>query len=98
MQRHQELGDRPVRKPGSKHAKRPAPFSIRVEAAALAAYQRAAARAGMSTAEWARHVLNVAAGSAQIRYVYYIDVGKLEPDEAIRMVEDTAKKVRTGKW
>jgi len=52
----------------------------------------------MSTAEWARHVLNVASGAAQLRYVYYIDVGKLEPEEAIRMVKDTAKKVRTGKW
>jgi hypothetical protein len=52
----------------------------------------------MSVSEWARLVLDVSAGVRQIRHVYFIDVGKLDPEEAIRMVEDTAKKVRTGKW
>jgi hypothetical protein len=78
--------------------KRAQPFSLRVDEASLLAYKKAAEQAGMSVSEWARLVLDVSAGVRQIRHVYFIDVGKLEPDEAIRMVEDTAKKVRTGKW
>ena len=79
-------------------AKRAQPFSMRVEEQALKAYKDAAAKAGMSVSEWARLVLDVSAGIRQIRHVYYIDVGKLEPAAALKMIKDTAKKVRTGKW
>ena len=52
----------------------------------------------MSVSEWARLVLDVSAGVRRIRHVYYIDVGKLEPEEHIKKIKDTTKKVRTGKW
>ena len=79
-------------------SKRATPFSLRVDEASLAAYKEAAERAGMTTAEWARIVLDVASGAKQIRHVYYVDVGSMEPKEALEQVRDTARRVRTGKW
>jgi hypothetical protein len=98
VNRHQELGDRPRRKKGSKVSRRQQPFSMRVSKEALAAYEQAAANAGMSMSEWARHVLDVSSGVSRIRHVYYIDVESMEPEDALHEVTDVAKKVRTGKW
>jgi hypothetical protein len=78
--------------------KRAQPFSLRVDEASLLAYKKAAEQAGMSVSEWARLVLDVSAGVRQIRHVYYIDVGSMEPEEAIRTIDEARKKVRTGKW
>lgn len=72
-------------------AKRAQPFSLRVDEASLAAYRQAADGAGMKLSEWARLVLDVASGAAQIRHVVFIDVERLES-------KDAAKKVRTGRW
>ena len=78
--------------------KREQPFSIRIGEAELTAYKKAAEEAGMSVSEWARHVLDVSSGAHRIRHVYFIDVGSMEPEDAIKRIEETAKKVRTGKW
>ena len=74
------------------------PFSIRVSPEALKAYKKAAEAAGLSQSEWARLELDVSAGFSQIRHVYYIDVGSMEPEEAINHVRAVGKKVRDGKW
>lgn len=74
------------------------PFSLRISEESLVAYKAAAERAGMSVSEWARLVLDVSAGVRQIRHVYYIDVGEMKPDVALRYAKETAKKVREGKW
>jgi len=78
--------------------KRAKPFSLRVDEASLTAYKAAAEAAGMSVSEWARLVLDVSAGVRHIRHVYFIDVGAMEPEEAIKHIKDVGKKVRTGKW
>lgn len=83
---------------GGKQSRRQQPFSLRVDPEALAAYKVAAERAGMSTAEWARHVLDVSSGLRQIRHVYFMDVMEMSPEEATESLESSAKKVRTGKW
>jgi hypothetical protein len=77
---------------------RPQPFSIRVSEESLVGYKAAAEEAGMSTAEWARHVLDVAAGVKKIRHVYYIDVGSMTPKAALKHIQETGKKIKDGKW
>jgi hypothetical protein len=70
------------------------PFSIRIGKAELEAYKRAAEEAGMSVSEWARHVLDVSSGARRIRHVYFIDVGSMEPEDAIKKL--TPFKSETG--
>lgn len=86
------------------------PFSLRTSEEALQAYREAADRAGLSLSEWARLVLDSAAGISQIdqqlagRIVFYVDVGKLSPREAERAIQkarkelEAGRKVRDGKW
>jgi hypothetical protein len=62
------------------------PFSFRVTD------EEAAERAGLNVSEWERLVLNSAAGVSKLdeqlagRIVFYIDVGKLTPKEAERVM------------
>jgi hypothetical protein len=80
------------------------PFSVRVSEASIEAYKEAAERAGLSASEWARLVLDVAAGVSEIRFVFHLDVGSKTPEEAIEFLDATKKKlkakdkVRDGKW
>lgn len=74
------------------------PFSLRVDEASMAAYKAAAKEAGMKVSEWARLVLDVSAGIRRVRHVYFIDVAKMDPDEARGRMDEAAKKVREGKW
>jgi hypothetical protein len=81
------------------------PFSLRVSEASSAAYKKAAEEAGLSVSEWARLVLDSAAGVSKIqeqlpRQVVYVDVSDLSPKEALALIERTraARKVRDGKW
>jgi len=62
------------------------PFSLRVSEASLAAYKKAAEDAGLSTSEWARLVLDAAAGVNDL------------PEQLTRVVEFKARKIRNGKW
>lgn len=62
------------------------PFSLRVSAEAHEAYRKAAERAGLSTSEWARLVLDAAAGTSDL------------PAQLTRVVEYRPKPVRDGKW
>jgi hypothetical protein len=85
------------------------PVNFRTTAQAFEAYEQAAERAGLTVSEWARLVLDSAAGVSKLdeqlvgRVVFYVDVGKLSPREAMRVVEKARKevegrKVRDGKW
>lgn len=62
------------------------PFSFRTSEEAIAAYKAAAERAGLSTSEWARLVLDAAAGSSDF------------PEQLARVVQFRPKKVRDGTW
>lgn len=63
------------------------PFSIRVSEEAREAYKKAAEDAGLSESEWARLVLDAAAGISQF------------PEQLMRVVEFRERKpVRDGKW
>lgn len=62
------------------------PFSLRVSEEALEAYKKAAEEAGLSTSEWARLVLDAAAGISQF------------PEQLTRVVAFQARKVRDGNW
>jgi hypothetical protein len=63
------------------------PFSLRVSEDSVRAYKKAAEKAGLSTSEWARLVLDSAAGVSAF------------PEQLTRVVHfQKAKKVRDGKW
>lgn len=65
------------------------PFSFKVTEESLEAYQKAAEEAGMTTSEWARVVLDAAAGRLAL------------PRHLLRVVkveETKPKKVRDGDW
>lgn len=62
------------------------PFSIRVSEEAVEAYRKAAEKAGLSTSEWVRLVLDAAAGVSEL------------PKQLMRVVEFKPRKVRDGDW
>ena len=62
------------------------PFSLRVSEESLDAYRKAAEEAGLSTSEWARLVLDAAAGRLAL------------PEQLTRVVEFKPRKVRDGDW
>lgn len=62
------------------------PFSVRVSESSVAAYKEAAEKAGLSTSEWARLVLDAAAGISEF------------PEQLTRVVEFKNRTVRDGKW
>lgn len=61
-------------------------LSIKLGAETLAAYDRAAAAAGMSRHRWIRTVLDAASGASEL------------PAQLTRVIEFTPKPVRDGKW
>lgn len=67
-------------------AARNQPFSLRVSDASLAAYKKAAEEAGLTASEWARLVLDAAAGVNEL------------PQQLTRVVTFEARPVRDGKW
>jgi hypothetical protein len=109
VKHHQDIGTRPASKSEDSEALRSQPFALRVVATSRLAYKHAADQAGLTVSEWARLVLDSAAGVSKLdeqlvgRVVFYVDVGKLSPREAMRVVEKARKevegrKVRDGKW
>ena len=60
------------------------PFSFRTSKEAITAYKASAERAGLSVSEWARLVLDAAAGSSDF------------PEQLARVVK--FREVRDGKW
>lgn len=65
---------------------RDAAFSFRCPAASLEAFRRAADKSSLSTSEWARLVLEAAAGASEL------------PEQLSRVVTYQPRKVRDGKW
>lgn len=65
---------------------RPQPFAFRVGKDSLQAFKKAAEGAGLSVSEWARLMLDAAAGVSDL------------PAQLTRVVEYRPKPVRDGKW
>jgi antitoxin component of RelBE/YafQ-DinJ toxin-antitoxin module len=61
-------------------------LSFRLSDEVLAAYDRAAAAAGMSRHRWIRTVLDAASGHSEL------------PSQLARVVEFTPRPVRDGQW